>query len=272
MREMREGEGLQVTGQLNAALSESEALRTLEFRVLGTRLHAVSLAGAVAWVDAWAQTGSGGHIATVNPEFVMRARREPEFRQLLDRTRLNVPDGMGVVFAGRIGGVGVPERVTGVDLTLEIARLAAWRNWRILLVGGKPGVAELAARALVRKFPRMRKPTWVDVAPGPEGDPDAQRILGEGKPHIILVAFGAPHQEYWIDRNVTGRWPSVAIGVGGTFDYLSGLTQRAPKVVQRAGLEWAFRLWRDPSRWRRMRVLPQFAIEAIREAAQGDKV
>ena len=246
--------------------SEAEALRAVEFRVLGTRVHAVDRAQAVAWIDAWIQAGSSAHIATVNPEFVMRARGDTRFREVLERTRLNVPDGIGVVLAGRLRRLGVPERVTGIDLVWELARLAPRRGWRLMLVGGRPGVAGAAARELERGVPGLQTPEVLTGTPEPDGDAEARRALEHARPHLVLVAFGAPAQELWIQRNVAGRFSAAAIGVGGAFDAITGRVPRAPATLQAIGLEWAYRLWREPTRWRRMRVLPAFALLAAREA------
>ncbi|MCY4111307.1 MAG: WecB/TagA/CpsF family glycosyltransferase [Chloroflexi bacterium] len=248
-----------------APAAETQALQALEFRVLGTRVHGVDLGQAAAWIDAWAQAGGRAHIATVNPEFVMRARQDAEFNDLLERTRLNVPDGVGVVLAGRLGGARVPGRVTGVALMHEAMRLAAVREWPVALVGGAPGVAEAAAERLVHDVPGLRPPHTYGGARGPEGDAAARDFLRDVRPRILCVGYGAPHQELWIDRNVSSDAACVAIGIGGTLDYLSGRVPRAPAALRSVGLEWAYRLWRQPSRWRRMRVLPVFAALAVRE-------
>ena len=246
--------------------SEAEALRAAEFRVLGTRVHALDRGQAVAWIDAWIETGSSAHVATVNPEFVMRARRDAPFRELLEHTRLNVPDGIGVVLAGRLRRVGVPERVTGIDLIWELTRLAARRGWRLMLVGGRPGVAERVTRKLERAAPGLPTPGTLVGTPRPEGDEEARRALETVRPQLVLVAFGAPGQEFWIQRNVVGRFPAVAMGVGGAFDQICGRVPRAPGPLRALGLEWAHRLWHEPARWRRMRVLPVFALLAVAEA------
>ena len=248
-----------------APAAEAEALAALEFRVLGTRIHGIDLGQAAAWIDAWAQAGTRAHIATVNPEFVMRARQDSEFHDLLERTRLNVPDGVGVVVAGRLGRRKVPGRVTGVALMHEAMRLAAVREWPVAVVGGAPGVAEAAAERLVHDVPGLRPPHTYGGARGPEGDDAAREFLREARPRILCVGYGAPHQEFWIDRNLDADAACVAIGVGGTLDYLSGRVPRAPAAMRSAGLEWAYRLWRQPSRWRRMRVLPVFAAHAALE-------
>ena len=249
----------------NSPATEAEALRAVEFRVLGTRIHSVDLGHAAAWIDAWAQRGVRAHVATVNPEFVMHARRDSTFQSLLERTRLNVADGIGVVIAGRLGGRHIPGRVTGVALMREAITLAAVHGWPTALVGGAPGVAEAAAERLLHDVPGLRPPHVYAGSRGPEGDDAARAFLQEVRPRILCVGYGAPHQEFWIDRNVDADAACVAIGVGGTLDYLSGRIPRAPAALRAAGLEWAFRLWRQPARWRRMRVLPVFAALAAEE-------
>ena len=248
-----------------APTTEAEALRAVEFRVLGTRVHGVDIGQAAAWIDAWGQAGVRAHIATVNPEFVMRARHDSKFHDLLERTRLNVPDGVGVVIAGRLGRRRVPGRVTGVALMHEAMRLAADREWPTALVGGAPGVAEAAARRLVHDVPGLRPPHTFAGTRESDGDAAAREFLRQARPRILCVGYGAPHQEFWIERNLDADAACVAVGVGGTLDYLSGRVPRAPEALRSAGLEWAYRLWRQPSRWRRMRVLPVFAALAVRE-------
>ncbi len=246
--------------------TETAVLARAEARVLGTRLHAVDHGQALAWVDAWIQTGTRAHIATVNPEFVMRARRDRAFHALLNRTRLNLPDGVGILLAARLRRAGLPERVTGVDLFHDIAKLAARRGWQLLLVGGGPGVAAGAARRLASAHPGLPLPIAHVGSPNPDGDFEAQRVLSEVSPQVVFVAYGAPAQEFWIERNISSTMGVVALGVGGALDYVSGEVPRAPAALRVLGLEWVVRLWREPSRWRRMGVLPAFAVLAVREA------
>ncbi len=247
-------------------VDETDALRAVSYRVLGTPIHAVERPQAVAWIDAWIGARVGGQVVTINPELIMRARRDRSFREILERTRLNVPDGLGSVFAGRLQQIDVPERVTGVDLIWDLATLARDRAWTILLVGGGPDVAREASRRLTTALPGLRPPEIHVGGPGLERDAEAHMVLDAREPHIVFVAFGAPAQERWIQRNVIGHSPAVAIGVGGALDLISGRIPRAPAPLRSLGMEWAFRLAREPWRWRRMRVLPEFAVLAVREA------
>ena len=241
-------------------------LDELETRILGVRVHAISRALTVAWIDAWLASGQSAHVVTINPEIVMRARRDPMYGDLLERTRLNVPDGAGIVAAARLRRLAMPERVTGVDLVDDLAGLAAVHGYRLLLAGAAPGVAAEAAAELQRRYPALIPPTTMVGESGPDGDAEAQAVIYESRPHIVLAAYGAPAQEFWLHRNLRELAPAVGIGVGGTLDYLAGRIPRAPEPLRRIGLEWAYRLARQPWRWRRMRALPEFARLAILEA------
>ena len=126
-------------------------------------------------------------------------------------------------------------------------------------------MAEAASDRLVHDVPGLRPAHTYGGARGPEGDDAAREFLRDVRPRILCVGYGAPHQEFWIKRNLDADAACVAIGVGRTLDYLSGRVPRAPAALRSAGLEWAYRLWRQPSRWRRMRVLPVFAALAARE-------
>lgn len=241
-------------------------LRDLQTHILGVRVHAISRALTVAWIDAWLASGSSAHVVTLNPEIVMRARRDPAYGDLLERTRLNVPDGVGIIAAARLRRLSIPERVTGVDLVDDLAGLAAVHGYRLLLAGAAPGVADRAAAELQRRYPALTPPATLVGQPGPDGDAEAQTVIHKFRPHIVLASYGAPAQEFWLDRNLRELAPVVGIGVGGTLDYLAGRIPRAPEPLRRIGLEWAYRLARQPWRWRRMRALPDFARLAILEA------
>ena len=241
-------------------------LRDVEARILGVRVHGVSRAQAVAWIDAWLGSGQSAHVVTVNPEIIMQARRDERFRNLLEHTRLNVADGVGILAAAKLRRLVIPERVTGVDLVDDLAALAAVHGYRLLLAGAAQGVADAAAAELQRRYPALPLPATLVGNPGPDGDAEAGALIEEVKPQIVLAAYGAPFQELWIDRNLRGLAPVVGIGVGGTLDYLAGRIPRAPVPLRRVGLEWAYRLARQPWRWRRMRALPEFARLAILEA------
>ena len=236
-------------------------------RVLGVRVDAVDTEQTLQRIEELLRAGGHHLVATVNPEFVMRARRDPAFNQVLETAGLCLPDGWGVTWAARRQGRPLPERVTGVDLIPELAGRAAARGWRLFFLGAGPGVAEAAAEQLRVRFPSLVVAGCHSGEAGPVGDEESLARIAEARPDIVLVAYGAPLQELWIARNLERLQAGVGIGVGGAFDYLSGRVRRAPAWMRRLGLEWLFRLLRQPWRARRMAVLPIFALEVLRSRA-----
>jgi N-acetylglucosaminyldiphosphoundecaprenol N-acetyl-beta-D-mannosaminyltransferase len=220
--------------------------------------------GALDTIDRLIADRGTHLVATVNPEFVMRARADPEYASVLDSAALSLIDGWGVRWAARRAGCREAERVPGVDLVLNIAARCAENGRRMFLLGAGPGVAEEAAARLVEVHPGLVIAGCHGGSPRPEDDNAALDLIAAAQPQVLLVAYGAPSQEAWIARN-TSRLPDlVAIGVGGTLDYIAGRVARAPAWMQRAGLEWLYRLVRQPWRARRMAVLPAYAIQVLR--------
>ena len=208
-------------------------------------------------------------VATVNPEFVMRARRDRRFREVIAGAGLKTADGAGVVLAARILRRPLPGRVTGVELVRNLASTGAARRDRVFFLGAPPGVAEAAAGALAADNPGLEVAGAFAGVAGEEGDADAVAAVRASRPDILLVAYGAPAQEFWLARNLAVSGATVGIGVGGTFDYLSGTVRRAPAWMRQLGLEWLFRLVQQPRRAGRMAVLPLFLLLVIRRRLLG---
>ena len=208
---------------------------------------------------------AGGHhlVATVNPEFVMRARADHQFARVLESADLCLADGNGVVWAARRQGCTIRAPVTGVDLIPPLAALCARRHFRLFLLGAAPGVAAELASRLRAAQPELEVAAH-SGSPDPSSDAETLALIQSYKPHLLLVAYGAPRQELWIDRMSDRLGVVVAIGVGGAFDYLTGRVPRAPAWMRRAGMEWLFRLARQPWRIRRMAVLPLYAWRVLR--------
>lgn len=203
-------------------------------------------------------------VVTLNPEMVMAARRDPVFRTVIEQAALVTPDGVGMTLAARLRGTPLRARVTGVDLVEALAMTGR----SLFLLGAAPGVAERAASVLEHRYGALIAGTWAG-SPKPEDAAAALERIAAARPHILCVAYGAPAQECWIARyraELAACGVRVALGVGGTFDYLAGVVPRPPAVVRRLGLEWLYRLIRQPWRWRRQLVLPLFAWLAIGEA------
>ncbi len=267
-RDGEDAEGMGPSGRERSAAGPRLGATGFSRRILGVRVDDVTLREAVEWAAAAAAAGRPLQIATVNPEFIMAARRRPAFAALLETNPLNVPDGAGVMGAAWLQGRPLRERVPGVELTLALAERAAREGYRLYLLGAAPGVAAAAAAALKRRFPSLRIVGAEPGDPRPQADGEVRARIARARPQILLVAYGAPKQEFWIRRNLPHLPPLVAVGVGGTFDYLSGRVPRAPRTLRRLGLEWLYRLYRQPWRWRRMAVLPLFALLATLEGVR----
>jgi N-acetylglucosaminyldiphosphoundecaprenol N-acetyl-beta-D-mannosaminyltransferase len=237
----------------------------LRARVLGCPVDVVDMDAAVGrladLIDAHDASG-GAVVVTLNPEMVMRARREPDFARILESAALVVPDGVGLVRALRRRGFPQAVRVGGVDLVDAYTPQALERGERIALVGGAGDVAARAADQL-----RSRHPGLDVVADG--GDPDSATAarVAEHSPQLLCVAYGAGRQERFLRDHLRTIGAAAGIGVGGTLDYLAGTARRAPRVVRSAGFEWLWRLALEPRRWRRQLVLPQFWWLERREVA-----
>jgi N-acetylglucosaminyldiphosphoundecaprenol N-acetyl-beta-D-mannosaminyltransferase len=192
----------------------------------------------------------------------MSAQKDPEFSKVLESADLCLADGTGVVWAARRQGCELGGPVPGVDMIPPLAALCARRGFRLFLLGAAPGVAaELAAR-LHTEHPGLEVAAH-SGSPDPSLDDETLRLIHEHRAQVLLVAFGAPKQDLWIARLGDLLGVSVAIGVGGAFDYLTGRVARAPVWMRGAGLEWLHRLANQPWRIRRMVVLPAYAIKVL---------
>ena len=234
--------------------------------ILGVPVDAISEAGAVEWVADAIRAGQPRQVATVNPEFIMRARHDGRFLNVLSAADLCIPDGYGVVWAARRLGHRLPSRVAGVDLIRSLAARGAREGWRFFFLGAGPGVAESAAAALEKANPGLVVAGCLAGSPDPAQDTVTAAAVRSARTDLLLVAYGAPGQDLWIARNLHQSGARVAIGVGGAFDFISGGARRAPRWMRERGLEWLHRLVQEPWRWRRMLALPRFALAVLRQA------
>ncbi|MFN8568655.1 MAG: WecB/TagA/CpsF family glycosyltransferase [Kouleothrix sp.] len=199
-------------------------------------------------------TGKSHQVATINADFVVNSLNDSELRRILQESDMATADGMPLVLGARLLGVPLADRVTGADLVPALAERAAQKGYSIFLLGARPGVGIRAAEILQERYPGL---TIAGVIAPPNVPIQAmdRSILDQikaAKPDILLVAFGNPKQEKWIRMYADTLAVPVCIGVGGTFDMIAGITKRAPGWMQRAGLEWLYRLIQEPHRlWRR---------------------
>lgn len=232
--------------------------------ILGVAVDDVTEDEALARIVALLEAGGVHQICTVNPEFVIEAGRNPEFAAVLARASLCTPDGVGLLLAARYVGQPLRGRVTGVELTRRLARLAAARGYRLFLLGAAPGVAEAAAQVLTREAPGLLLAGCYAGSPALRHEPFLEQVIRAARPDILLVAYGHPRQDLWIARNQGRLGVPIAVGVGGTFDYLAGTVPRAPRWLRRLGLEWLHRLAHQPQRLPRIvDAVPRFVWQVL---------
>jgi len=198
----------------------------------------------------------GRYVVTLNIDILLTARSDPEHWAACRAAHLIVADGMPIVWASRLLGVGLPSRIAGADLALALVERAAARGHSVFLLGGRPEVGVRAATYLAKRWPALSIAGQVSPPFGFEDDVEAnQRVVAairSARPQLLLVAFGAPKQEKWLHRHLSDCNVPVGVGVGGTFDFWAGTVRRAPRVLGSVGLEWLWRLAVEPRRlWRR---------------------
>ena len=220
--------------------------------ILGVDIAAVTMPEALRMAQEMLNGGKH-HIMTPNSEMLVRANSDDTFRSLLNQTDLNIPDSAGLLWAAKHMGQQLPERVAGVDFVTKLC-MGLDSAHPVFLLGGKLGVAEEAAKTLRQKNPKLRIAGTYSGSPKPTDAPDIIKRINESGAHLLLVAYGAPAQDYWINRHLMSfTTVRVAIGVGGTLDFLAGTVKRAPKLMRTAGLEWLWRLLLQP--WRIGRII-----------------
>jgi N-acetylglucosaminyldiphosphoundecaprenol N-acetyl-beta-D-mannosaminyltransferase len=238
-------------------------------RIGHIEVDSVTFDEALTRIGDLVDRGNGGAVFTPNVDHVVKSEKHVAFRRAYARADLCLADGMPIVWASRLLGSPLPEKVSGSDLVLPLARLAAERQWRLYLLGGGPGVAEEAAEKMAREF-GVRVVGKDSPVVHPDGGMDhadeTLERLRAARPDLVLVALGAPKQELWSDRFRGRLTPVVAIGVGGSLDFITGRVKRAPAWMSRVGLEWLFRLAQEPRRmWRRYLIDdPKFIAIVLR--------
>lgn len=232
--------------------------------ILGVSISKVTMQEATQKVREFVKSDSFHSIYTPNPEIVMLAKADSDFHQILEEADLVVPDGIGVVIASKMNKDPLPERVAGYDLVQNTMKDAVKEGYKYYFFGSKPGISDEAAVKMRETYPGIQIVGTRDGYFKPEDEEGIIADINASGANILLVALGAPKQEKWIEAN-KHLMPNVrvAIGVGGSLDVMSGNVKRAPEAFQKLGLEWFYRLLKEPTRFKRMLVLPQFLVKVI---------
>lgn len=245
---------------------EACALRT---EIMGVGFDDLNLDEAAQRAAGMIDEGGFHYVVTPNPELVDRARREEPFRQALNGADLVLPDGIGVVYAARLLGRRLKGRCPGIDFAGKLMEHMARTGLRLYLLGAKPGVAEAAAARLEIRYPGL---TICGTHDGyfQEDAPVVEEIRRAGA-DVVFVCLGAPKQEYWMVKNGPATGARLMAGLGGSLDVFAGVVERAPESWQRLGLEWLYRLTKEPKRIGRMARLPLFLVSAVGERGKAGK-
>ena len=221
----------------------------------GVLIDRTCIAETVPLIRAFLNDRRPRQIVTVNLDFLAIAARDPEFRATINQADLAVADGMPLVWLSHLLGLPLAERVTGNDLVDQCCRVAAERGGSVFLLGAAPGVASKAASHMRQRYPGLKIAGAYSPPFGPLSAEEDQKIVAmirAARPDVLFVALGAPCQDRWIADHREQLGVPVSIGVGCVLDVLAGVVNRAPAWMQRAGLEWSYRLLQEPSRlWRR---------------------
>ncbi|GAC40991.1 WecB/TagA/CpsF family glycosyltransferase [Paenibacillus popilliae] len=240
--------------------------------IYGIRFSKLNMKDTVACLENAIISGHSIQLITANPIMVMTALENDKFMNVMQQADLIIPDGTGIVWAANYAGDPVAERVTGFDLLHELMRAGEVRRWKVFLLGAAPDVVQAAAERLRQQYPLVQIVGVRDGFFSEAEDEAVVQTIREAAPDILFVARGLDTQEPWIAKHRHRLQVPLMMGVGGSFDVISGSSKRAPLWVQRLRLEWLYRLLREPKRFGRMMALPKFAWKVMRDKDKVTKV
>lgn len=240
-------------------------------KILGVRIDHVDMKTALKCATDGINPENPFVIVTPNSEIVVKANEEPRLKDFIENASMVVPDGIGLVIGSKLVKQPLQERVTGIDLMLKLVEYAAENDKSIYFLGGKDPVASKAAEMLKKKYPKLKVAGthhgyFKGLHTGNKGHEEELAVIEDikaKKPDMLFVAFGAPKQEYFIDEYKDVLGAGLLMGVGGSLDVVSGTVKRAPEIYQKIGMEWAYRLAKEPWRIKRAGALPIFALNVL---------
>lgn len=241
-------------------------------RIFGVHIDKLKQVEVIEKIKTFLKEEKIRTIFTPNTEIVMEAKEDENLKNILNQGDIVIPDGIGLIYASKIKRKDLPERVTGCDVSFEILDIANKEGYSLFLLGGKEGVAKEAAKNINKDYPNIKiagyqngyfKGAHIGHL-GHQEEKDIIKNINESKADILFVGFGAPKQEIWINENKEKlNNCKLVIGNGGTVDILAGTMTRAPEIYQKLGLEWLYRLAKDPKRIRRQMVIPLFILTIL---------
>ena len=241
----------------------------MKIEVLGVAFDNVTMEQAAEMGGKMLQEDRFHYVVTPNPEFILAAEKDESFRKVLNAADLVIPDGIGVIYSAKILGTPLAERVPGIEFSAKMLEKLNEMGGRLFLLGAKPGVAEKAGENICAQYPNI-------VLCGTQDgyfkdEEDVILKVAAARPDLLFVCLGAPKQEKWMARWGKHTGAKMAIGLGGCLDVYAGNVERAPEAWQKAGMEWAYRLKKEPKRITRMAKLPLVLVKSAGQRVKGKK-
>jgi N-acetylglucosaminyldiphosphoundecaprenol N-acetyl-beta-D-mannosaminyltransferase len=238
--------------------------------ILGVTFYNTNRQEFVAEIDNHIVSEDKVFIVTANPEIVMKANEEKDYKQLIDKATYITADGIGIIKAAQLLNKPMQERVTGYDTMMDLLRLSNEKHYSIYLLGAQPETLDKTVAKIHEQFPKIK------IAGSHHGyfdwqSPEIRDEIKEKQPDLVFVALGVPRQEQWIAENLEHFQKGIFMGIGGSFDVIAGTVKRAPEIWQKMNLEWFYRLMKQPSRFGRMLALPRFAIHIFKQKVTGKR-
>jgi len=236
-----------------------------KIKILGVEINNINIeeAGLITKKLIQSSNKSCKMVFAPNTEFIMLAQKDKEFFNILNSADLTTPDSVGVMIGGKLQKKEFKQRIPGHEYLLKVFEIGEKEGWTIYLLGGKNDVPEKATKSLKKKFPNSKIVGYHEGFFEKDSEEDVINKINELKPNVLFVAMGAPLQEKWIYKHRNELKVDIATGQGGTFDYEAGKIKRAPKLIQKIGIEWLWRLILEPKRIVRMAVLPRYLMKLI---------
>ena len=237
------------------------------FDVLGVGVNVINLESTIRIMEEWIKNNEQNYVCVTTVHLVMETQKDATLREILNSSGLTTPDGMPLVWVGKLFGHSTIGRVYGPDIMLNFSALAARKGYTNFYYGGASSVPEKLSEELTERFPRLKvvgaySPPFRPLTP--EEDQEIVDMINRANPDVLWVGLGAPKQDRWMAEHMGRVKAPVMVGVGAAFDFLSGRKKQAPVWIQRIGFEWVFRLLNEPKRLLpRSRYYPQFVLKMM---------
>ena len=236
--------------------------------ILGTKINDISLDESITEIQKLLKQQNKGFIVTPNPEICLKAYKDKFLRRIIKKSFISIPDGFGLKIGAIIFGKKLHSLTTGIDLCWELLKLAEQNNYSILFFEGQPKIGERAIEVIKQKYPKLKINYFDPGRVDNKGNFENQNLISQinnFQPDIILVNFGCPKQEYFINNNIDKLETKLMLGIGGSLDFMAGRLKRAPKFWRKLGLEWLWRLIQEPNRWKRiLKAVIVFPLACLR--------